>query len=1023
MNMKKLLQMKFMLLLCALIVGSGTAWADYVLVTSTDQLVAGKNYLIVNRYKTKKMEDPAWYSFGSFNSNNSYNSTAITVSGDIGDTDLSVTDVKSAHILTLGGSTGQWTLYDNSENKYVALTANSNRIDQAANATENTAKWTIAINSNNEVTISNVSFTSRSIRGNQGSSKFACYTGPQSANVEYLFVEESSATNAPSISASDVDIDYDATDGSIAYTINNGVEGGTVSVSKDVDWITLGEGTASPISFICSANSETTARTATVTLTYTYNTTETVTKDITITQAAAPVVYTTIPALFAAATSTETEVKVTFNNWVVSGVSTSGKNVFVTDNNGNGFMIYSSSDQSSTYSVGDILSGTAVPCSLVLYSGYAEIIGLDASDLTIIDGGTVSASNIAMADLAGVNTGALVSYNGLTCSIDNNKYYLTDGTTTIQLHNSLYAYEALEAGEKYNITGIYQQYNSTKEILPRSENDIVKVVVPKHTLLVVAENGSVQIAGQTLDENGECKIKEGASVTATATPAEHYTFTSWTASFTLEDATANPLTFTMPTEDASLTATFTEDPKHTATFYVQGEEDSSEEVYVGDAITFPSVTTPTGYTFMGWTATEITTAQADVPADLVTSANMGTSDVEYYAVFAVVSGTPATLTKMASNDTFADGDNVVIVAVVDEDTSYGLYQKESTSKYIDKYLFDGKVATVASDNLNWITVNSEDNGTWSFGDDTNGYLYNPSSNDLKLSTTSGEKTSFTVAYSTTENGFYIKNGARWFAYRADLQTSNQLFRMGGNGTSPITGTVGYFDIYKYVAGSATYSDYCTTIPMLTVTIDAACNDGKDTPKYYGTFSSSSAFVVPENLTVSEIGIDAEGKMVVSNYDSGDIVPANTGVMLSATTSGDFKLNLVSPDKGESVLGAENRLRPTGDGGITAEGMVGEPVVCKYYRLTMHDGTKLGFWYGAAEGAAFAVVANKAYLAVPADFAGARKGFAFDDDSTTGISNVNVNENVNGSVFDLQGRKVSTPGKGLYIVNGKKVVIK
>ena len=51
--------MKFMLLLCALIVGSGTAWADYVLVTSTDQLVAGKNYLIVNRYKTKKMEDPA----------------------------------------------------------------------------------------------------------------------------------------------------------------------------------------------------------------------------------------------------------------------------------------------------------------------------------------------------------------------------------------------------------------------------------------------------------------------------------------------------------------------------------------------------------------------------------------------------------------------------------------------------------------------------------------------------------------------------------------------------------------------------------------------------------------------------------------------------------------------------------------------------------------------------------------------------------------------------------------------------
>ena len=1007
-----------MLLLCALIVGSGTMWAENKTNVSTVSTKFSANGDVTSNFTQTGNFTPVNWNLdvtwktstkiywgnleakgSQIGSGSNPASTVVLTGTNVPGTIKSVkvnTAMASGGTISVGVSVGG-TTFKCSNSETAALATSSADYDFTGSGSGDVV-----------------------ITWNQPSTSKAIYI--KSVTITY---EEAGDPSAPSISASDVDIDYDATDGSIAYTINNGVDGGTVSAAiKDGNWITLGEGTASPISFTCSANSETTARTATVTLTYTYNTTETVTKDVTITQAAAPVVYTTIPALFAAATSTETEVKVTFNNWVVSSVSTSGKNVFVTDNSGNGFMIYSSSDQSSTYSVGDILSGTAVPCSLVLYSGYAEIIGLDASDLTITSGGTVSASNIAMADLAGVNTGALVSYNGLTCSIDNNKYYLTDGTTTIQLHNSLYAYEALEAGEKYNITGIYQQYNSTKEILPRSENDIVKIVVPKHTLHVEATNGSVEIADQTLDENGECKIKEGASVTATATPAEHYTFTSWTASFTLEDATANPLTFTMPTEDASLTATFTEDPKHTATFYVLGAEAGTDEnVYEGDAITFPSVTAPTGYTFMGWTDTEITTAQADAPADLVTSANMGTSDVEYYAVFAVVSGTPATLTKMASNDTFADGDNVVIVAVVDEDTSYGLYQKESTSKYIDKYLFDGKVATVASDNLNWITVNSEDNGTWSFGDDTNGYLYNPSSNDLKLSTTSGEKTSFTVAYSTTENGFYIKNGARWFAYRADLQTSNQLFRMGGNGTSPITGTVGYFDIYKYVAGSATYSDYCTTIPMLTVTIDAACNDGKDTPKYYGTFSSSSAFVVPENLTVSEIGIDAEGKMVVSNYDSGDIVPANTGVMLSATTSGDFKLNLVSPDKGESVLGAENRLRPTGDdNGISANDMGTKDPNCLYYRLTMHEGTKLGFWWGADGGDSFAIVANKAYLAVPTSVAGARNGFAFGDDAT-GISNVNVNENVNGSVFDLQGRKVSTPGKGLYIVNGKKVVIK
>ena len=43
---------------------------------------------------------------------------------------------------------------------------------------------------------------------------------------------------------------------------------------------------------------------------------------------------------------------------------------------------------------------------------------------------------------------------------------------------------------------------------------------------------------------------------------------------------------------------------------------------------------------------------------------------------------------------------------------------------------------------------------------------------------------------------------------------------------------------------------------------------------------------------------------------------------------------------------------------------------------------------------------------------------------TGISAtlVNSEEIIDNSVYDLQGRKVQHPGKGLYIVNGKKIVI-
>ena len=1001
--MKKLLQMKFMLLLCALIVGSSGAWADAGdEITSESGIVSGKRYYLKGVYTSSKVDYTVYYG---------------PTENDVANTKVAsaaVTDIDDAMPITFTKVDGGWTMQTpngnyirpHSSNGQSYFLADEYVITIVAQATKSGSGMKFG-----PYTASNKDYY---IQQNTTANKIGAYSSDQRG---LTLIECEDASTDPSISASDVDINYDATDGSIAYTINNGVEGGTVSVSKDVDWITLGEGTASPISFTCSANSETTARTATITLTYTYNTTETVTKDVTITQAAAPVVYTTIPALFAAATSTETEVKVTFNNWVVSGVSTSGRNVFVTDNNGNGFMIYSSSDQSSTYSVGDILSGTAISCSLVLYSGYAEITDLDASDLTITSGGTVSVSNIAMADLAGVNTGALVSYNGLTCSIDNNKYYLTDGTTTIQLHNSLYAYEAFEAGEKYNITGIYQQYNSTKEILPRSANDIVKVDVPKHTLLVVAENGSVQIAGQTLDEDGECEIKEGASVTATATPAEHYTFTSWTVSgFTLEDATANPLTFTMPTNDATLAATFTEDLKHTATFYVQGEEDSSEEVYVGDAITFPSVTAPTGYTFMGWTTNEIPATQATAPADLVTSANMGTSDVKYYAVFAVVSGTPATLTKMMKGDTFSADDNVVIVANVDDETAYALYQETQSNSYVKYYSFTADAETIGADDKNWLTVSAGSDGKWKLGDATNGYLYTSGSNNLSID--KDNSTDWTLE-DNNDGTFKLKGGSnsRYVSCRSDLTGTNQyLFRMAGGTPAGVYS----FDIYKYVAGSATYSDYCTTIPeALTVNIKEACTDGKG--KYYGTFSSSSAFVVPENLTVSEIGIDAEGKMDVQPFTKGQIVRANTGVMVSATSYGDFNL-IKSSKEGTSILGDDNALRPSGDNGITATAMAAADESCVFYRLTMHNDTKLGFWWGAAEGAAFAVGSNKAYMAVPAGQA-AREGFAFDDDSTTGISNVNVNENVNGSVFDLQGRKVSTPGKGLYIVNGKKVVIK
>lgn len=83
---------------------------------------------------------------------------------------------------------------------------------------------------------------------------------------------------------------------------------------------------------------------------------------------------------------------------------------------------------------------------------------------------------------------------------------------------------------------------------------------------------------------------------------------------------------------------------------------------------------------------------------------------------------------------------------------------------------------------------------------------------------------------------------------------------------------------------------------------------------------------------------------------------------------------------------------------------------------------IGFYFANGQ----TVAANRAYLHIATSLAPdaeARMAMVFGDDEVTGVHNLNVNENLNNEVYDLQGRRVMNAQKGLYIVNGKKVVIK
>lgn len=291
----------------------------------------------------------------------------------------------------------------------------------------------------------------------------------------------------PYISANNVNITYDATSGEIAYTINNPVPGTLLQATADADWvsdITVGD---EAITFTTTANEANTERVATFTLTYE----GAEDKTVTVTQAAAPVVYTTIPDLFAAATSTSTPVAITFNNWVISAVK--GSNAYLTDNAGNGLIIYQSGHD---FNVNDVLSGTA-SCNLVTYQGSAELTALTASTegLTVTAGGTVTEQNIAINELGGVNTGALLAYENLTY---NGTALVDADNNAIEPYSTLYSY-TFEADKVYNVKGIYKQYTTNtqdkKQILPRSADDIEEVVSEDPAVTLQNYNIDVPVEG------------------------------------------------------------------------------------------------------------------------------------------------------------------------------------------------------------------------------------------------------------------------------------------------------------------------------------------------------------------------------------------------------------------------------------------------------------------------------------------------------------------------------------------------
>lgn len=177
---------------------------------------------------------------------------------------------------------------------------------------------------------------------------------------------------------------------------------------------------------------------------------------------------------------------------------------------------------------------------------------------------------------------------------------------------------------------------------------------------------------------------------------------------------------------------------------------------------------------------------------------------------------------------------------------------------------------------------------------------------------------------------------------------------------------------------------------------------------YATFSSDKDV---EFVDATVYAVNVVNGVLQLNEVTSKQVPATTGVLLKSEkeTAPYFYI-----DEADAI--ENNLLMPA------SQGMSGISGSYKFYKLAYDDyaaKTGLGFYWGANNGGVFNVKAGTAYLAVPN--AVSVKGFLLDG-TPTAIEGVEAENNTD-VIYNLSGQRVQKAQRGLYIVNGKKLMVK
>lgn len=694
---------------------------------------------------------------------------------------------------------------------------------------------------------------------------------------------------------------------------------------------------------------------------------------------------------------------VSLNNAVVTKVS--GNNAFIEENE-TGIQYFK---YNNDLKEGQVINGTATVKGF-MYNNWAELISIEG-DITITDGGAVAPTEVTLEELTNnydkyESRLVKVTAAEVTSAFSNRNGEISQNGTTLAVRAADESI-SMTLGETIDIIGVAGIYYDEKQLNVFSQDDITKDENAK-TFSWTATSAEIDI------NNGD--ISALPTLTNTYEGAVNYD-------------SSNKSVATIGETDGQITIVGAGTTTITATLASDPEVKSSYELTVNKTAATLEFEQPS-YTV---NFDEIITLKAvsnNPDAQITYSATEGDWYIDETSgefLAGTTAGSVTVTATMAESDKYTGATATCTVKIVDpnqqvySDVITAADLKGEANSYKD---FSGVTKTSGA-----VYAGNSANKNGSI------QLRSDKSNSGIVATTSGGRISQIII--TWDNSTANARQIDVYGNTNPYTSAAELYETSGNtNQGELIGSLAKGETTLTIEGNYPYvgirsNDGALYIKDITFVWEKVSEPTTGsfsiTDAGFATYYTDKAFVMPENVQggiVTKANNETSQLTVSYNYQPGTVVPAKTPIVLKGE-KGDYTVNYTTSEEtapaGNMLYGADN---------VDADGMTFvEGTNVKYYKLALGNDGKCGFYWGAADGAAFEYTANRAFLAIDiTDASQAPEGFSLDGDGgTTSIDGVMNGNDDSQKIYTVTGvyagKSLDKLPKGIYIVGGKKVAVK